>query len=166
MAPDDYEPIELHRLFRLPVIILRYPVRLFLWGMILILFYPDLAGSSGTVSIGVIFGSFALFYVGPCVTHYLEYRRIPVFFYEDRIELRESLTIRENLIIPFRNILQIKCTSSIIQILYGLKTMCIKVRSGQDHIKTKDYWFKISDLDQNEIKSHNLAHFIEKTDRA
>lgn len=164
--PPDYNPIEMHRRFRLLVIILRYPIRLFLWGLILILFYPDLAGSSGTVSTGVIFGSFALFYVCPCITHYLEYRRIPVSFHKDRIELRESLTIRENLVIPYRNIPQIKCTSSIIQKLYGLKTMCIKVRSGQDHIKTKDYWFKISDLSRDEIKSNNLADFIGKTDGA
>ncbi len=100
--------------------------------------------------LAISLGGFLLLYAGPVITTYLEYKRIPVFFYSDRIELRESLLIKDNLKMPYRNVIEAKCTANMLQKHYGLQTLCIKLKSGSDHRKTGDYWFKLDDIKRSE----------------
>lgn len=142
--------LKIYRQFRLPVIVWRYPVRLLLWCVFLILFYPDLSETSPAFSIAVILGTFFLVYAMPIMTTFLEYKRIPVLFFDDRIEMRESLLIKDAIKIRYAHVIEAKCSANKIQKYYGLQTLCLKLKSGSDHHMTKEYWFKMTDIKRGE----------------
>ena len=126
--------------------------------------FPDLAalssylfGLDGVVNnVFLLFISFMLFFGLVLLAYFIEYTKFPILLFEDRIEFRESIFLKENYKIPYKNIIDIKVTANPVQKYYGLKTLKLNLNTGADHLKTRDYWVDFHDLKN----ADNIAGFI------
>ena len=147
-----------YRRFRPTVIATRHPLRFLAFICLLGLFFYDMRlfaanvyGLTQTAAAAiVVICSFLIFFGLLLSTYFIEYRFFPVRVYADRIEVRDQLLLRENVMLPFRNIVDIKISRNMLQKFFGLKTVHIQLRSGSSARKTKDYWYAITDIKEND----------------
>ena len=147
-----------YRQYHLPVILMRYPVRFCIWLVFMILFFHDLhavfapfiSGHALLSGVVLILLSIGIFFGLPALCEYIEYKRFPARFYDDRLELRDSLLLNENLKVPYRNVTSVKKHANPLQKMYGIETICIELSSGYSSDKSRDFKFKLHDLKQGD----------------
>lgn len=146
------------RQFHLPVFICRHPIRIAIWAVFVLLFFHDLRGAFAHDFL-IIISSLILFFALPALVTYIEYKMFPVRFYDDRVDVRDSLLLNENLTAPYRNIVSIKKHQSVLQKIYGVETICLKLSSGFETRKTRDFWFRLEDLKPDQDLYQILTRF-------
>ena len=159
---------KIYRKFRLSVIFWRHPERMFIWLAAMFLFTPDMARYLGpyiqneylSITSTIWVGSFALFFAGPIIMNFIEYKRYPVMFYDDHLRIRNSLFIRENLVIPYKSVRHVENSSSLAQKLNRLETVKLQLRTSNDDRRRRDYSFEVEDLKKHHLSSRHINDMI------
>ena len=115
---SDQTPHCIYRKFHISIICYRHPIRIVIWLVFLALFLPDLiaqlhdhAGEHfNMLPLGIILLSFVIFFAGPLLATFWEYKRYPICFYKNHLLVRNSLFLSEHIKIPYRSIMKMKKT--------------------------------------------------------
>ena len=155
---DGNTPIRIYRQFRPVSLILRHPMRIVIWAMLMFLLFPELNGlaeklfslSGGGGTILITGMTFIIFFGALLSVYYIEYKFYPVLIYSDRIEFLESALLRNYHRLEFRNIKDVKTKSGPLQKRNNLHSLFLNVRAAAYPVTAKDYWVEIADLKNSE----------------
>ena len=100
--------------------------------------------------------TFMLFFGLPLGEYFIEYRQFPILLYEDRVEFRENIFLKENHRIRYDQIVSANVTQSYLQKIRRLKSLRLTLKSASKLARTPEMTHDLHDLKN----AHGVAEYI------